>query len=144
MALYSFINRLPGRIASIIKYFKSTTSKLQKTASSIGFIEHALYHHITPNFASVKGQFLHKADKWKAEKSKLFSHLNSHRKLVVNLCIRYDELLHKLKKNVGELFTKCIVMTLNKALRPNNIQQFLIKNKKLFYLKKKKFPKNVI
>ena len=38
---------------------------LNKTnaASSIDFIEYALYHQITPKFANVKGQFLHTGDK---------------------------------------------------------------------------------
>ena len=74
MALYNFINTLPGRIAITVKELKSTTSKLQKTASSIGFIEHELYHQITPKFANAEGQYLHRADKWKAEKSILLSH----------------------------------------------------------------------
>ena len=55
MALYNFINTLPGRIAITVKELKSTTSKLQKTGSSIGFIENTLYHQITPKFANVKG-----------------------------------------------------------------------------------------
>ena len=42
MVLFNFVNTLPGRIAITIKELKSPTSKLQKTASSIGFIEHAL------------------------------------------------------------------------------------------------------
>ena len=63
MALYNFINTLPGRIAITVKELKSTTSKLQKRASSIGFIEHTLYHQITPQFLNVKGQFLHTVDK---------------------------------------------------------------------------------
>ena len=37
-----------------VKELKSTTSKLQKTASSIGFTEDALHHQITPKFANVK------------------------------------------------------------------------------------------
>ena len=128
----------------MIKELKSTTSKLQNTASSTGFIEHALYHQITPKFANVKGQFLHTGDKWKAEKSILVSHLKTHKKSVDNLSIRHDELLDKLKSNIGELLSNFIVVYLNNVLCYTNIQQLSIKNKKLFHLKRKILPINVI
>ena len=57
MALYNFINTLPGWVAITVKELKYTTSKLQKIAFGIGFIEHALYHQITPKFANINGQF---------------------------------------------------------------------------------------
>ena len=142
--LFNFVNTLPGRIAITIKELKSPTSKLQKTASSIGFIEHALYHQITPKFANVKGQFLHRADKWKAEKSIPLSHLKTHKKSVKNLSIRYNELMEKLKRKIGELLSNFIVVHLNNVLCYINTKQFSIKNKKLFHLKKKILPINVI
>ena len=137
-------NTLPGRIAITVKELKSTTSKLQKTGSSIGFIENTLYHQITPKFANVKGQFLHTADKWKAEKSILLSHLKTHKKSVKNLSICYDELLEKLKSKIGELLSNFIVVHLNNVLRYINTQQLSIKNEKLFHLKKKVLPVNII
>ena len=65
MTLYNFCYCYKRPIAITIKELKSTTSKLQTTASSMDFIKHALYHQITPKFANVKGQFLHTGDKWK-------------------------------------------------------------------------------
>ena len=127
-----------------IKGLQSTTSKLQNTASSIGFIEHALYHQITPKFANVKGQFLHTGDKWKAEKSILVSHLKTHKKSVDNLSIRYNKLLDKLKSNIRELLFHFIVVHLSIVLRYTNIQQLSIKKKELFHLKKKILPINAI
>ena len=143
MALYNFTNTLPEWIAITVKELKSTTSKLQKTASSIGFIGHAIYHWITPKFANVKGQFLRTGDKWKAKKSVLVSHLKTHKKSVDNLSIHYDELRNKLKSNIGELLSNFIVVHLNNVLRYTNIQQLSIKNKNLFHLKKKILPINV-
>ena len=137
MALYNVINTLLGRIDYTVKEVKSTTSKLQKTASSIGFIEHALYHQITPKFANVKRQFLHAGDKWKAEKSILVSNLKAHKISVDGISIRYDKLLEKLKSNIDELLSNFMVVHLNNVLRYTNIQQLSIKNKKLFHLKKK-------
>ena len=144
MALYNFTNTLPEWIAITVKELKSTTSKLQKTASSIGFIGHAIYHWITPKFANVKGQFLRTGDKWKAKKSVLVSHLKTHKKSVDNLSIHYDELRNKLKSNIGELLSNFIVVHLNNVLRYINTQQLSFKNKKLFHLKKKILPINVI
>ena len=54
MALHVLINNIPGQIADIYREFRSATSKLQKTASSIAFIEHAFHHHVTPKFATLK------------------------------------------------------------------------------------------
>ena len=144
MVLYNFINILPGQITITVKELKSTTSKLPKTASIIGFIEHALYHQITLKFANVKGQFLHTGDKWKAEKSALVTHLKTHKKSGDNLSTCYDELLGKLKSKIGELLCNFIVVHLNNVLRYTHIQQLFIKNKKLFHLKKKILPINVI
>ena len=56
--LYFLINNIPGGIANIYRELRLTTSKLQKTTSSIGFIEHALHWHVTPKFAIIKVQFL--------------------------------------------------------------------------------------
>ena len=50
------ITTLPRRIALKYKLLYSVTSKLERTAASIGFIYQALYHEVTPTFAVVRGQ----------------------------------------------------------------------------------------
>ena len=45
--------KLPKRIAVIYKDLRNVTSKLHRTAGSIGFIKKALYHDIIPKFARV-------------------------------------------------------------------------------------------
>ena len=100
---------------------------------------------ISSNYSEVaKGKLLHTVDKWKAEKSVLLSHLKTHKKSVKNLSIRYDELLEKLKSKIGELLSNFIVIHLNNVSRYTNTQQLSIKNKKLFHLKKKILPINII
>ena len=47
MAFDNFINTLPRHIAIDYCKFKSLPSKIQKTASSIGFVQHALFHELT-------------------------------------------------------------------------------------------------
>ena len=69
---------LPKRIADIYKDLNNVTSKLHRTAGSIGFIKKALYNDITPKFAQVKGNFVNNNDRYKSERSVLLSHLNEH------------------------------------------------------------------
>ena len=69
MTLRFLINNMPGRIAYIYRDLRSTTSRLQKTVSSIAFIEDALHQHVAPKFATVKVSFLQREDKMKAERS---------------------------------------------------------------------------
>ena len=56
---------LPKRIATTFTQLKHRTSCLQRTASSIAFIEQAIYHNITPTFAKVKGLVLKEDQKQK-------------------------------------------------------------------------------
>ena len=90
-----FINLLPRHIAKDYFKLKSLSSKIQRTSSSIGFINQALFDQITPTFAKVKGHFGSLKDKYSAEKSILISllveheehlkKLDSYKILVINL-----------------------------------------------------------
>ena len=46
---------------------QTLTSKLHKTAWSVGFIKKVLYHHATPNFSKIAGDFIKKPDRTDAE-----------------------------------------------------------------------------
>ena len=48
----------PKRIAEYYNKLYWLTIKLHNTAASIGFIKKALYAHVTPKFAQIKGQFV--------------------------------------------------------------------------------------
>ena len=49
-----------NRIADIHNKLYSITSKLKKTASSIGFVNKAIYHNVISQFAQIEGQFLNR------------------------------------------------------------------------------------
>ena len=69
MANLVFINLLPRHIAEDCFKLESLSSKIQRTSSSIGFINQALFYQITPTIAKVKGHFGSLKDKYNAEKS---------------------------------------------------------------------------
>ena len=75
--------------AEIYNKLYNTTSKLHKSASSIGFIKKTLYHKVTPKFAQINGQFINKQDQIDAERKLMLSHLNRH-------VLTLKELRHKL------------------------------------------------
>ena len=52
------------------KYYelKKVTSKIQKTASSIGFLNQSLYHDFIPTFAKIKDLFNSIKDKHQGER----------------------------------------------------------------------------
>ena len=63
MAFDNFINVLTRHIPVNYYKLKSLLSKIQKAASNIGFIQHALFHELTPTFAKVKEQFINHKDR---------------------------------------------------------------------------------
>ena len=44
-------------IADIHYHLKKVTSKIQRSASSVGFLNQCLYYNVTPTFAKVSGSF---------------------------------------------------------------------------------------
>ena len=56
MANLSIVKLLPKRVVKLYKELKNITSKLHRTAGSIGFIKKALHNEVTPKFAQVKGK----------------------------------------------------------------------------------------
>ena len=79
MANFDFINLLPKHVAANYLKLKSYTSKIQRTASSIGFICKSLHNNIVPSFAKVIGQFIESKHQIKAEEGVLKSHLLNHK-----------------------------------------------------------------
>ena len=74
---------LPRQYTTLLNKLKSLTSKLQKTVSSISFIERSLFHGAIPTFAKVKGQFLYEKDRWKSSKVILKSQLHKHKNFIL-------------------------------------------------------------
>ena len=71
-------NILPQGIASLYHKLKNLTSKLQRTAASIGFVQKSLWNRCTPTFAKVNGNFASDAESYAAEKSILKANLQEH------------------------------------------------------------------
>ena len=119
MASYYLIRKLPRHIAVEYYKLKSSSSKIRRTSSSIGFIYKAIFYEIIPTFAKVKGKFVNKEDKSKAEKSILQSHLTIHRHNLKNL------------NNVGVLLFNFLYNLMLRSSREDSISQLKCKNKKL-------------
>ena len=130
---------LPRRYTTLFNKLKSLTSKLQRTASSITFMEQSLFHGVIPTLAKVKGQFLNERDRWKSSDIILKSQLHKHKKLLFRLIeehgnyrqITNSVLLHKLLNNF-----------VLKTLRIENTLQLSTKNKKLRNLRPKQSSYN--
>ena len=58
-----FITNFTKTVRLHYKDLQYTISKLQRTSSSIGFVQQALHHKFTPTFAKVNGNFGHTKDK---------------------------------------------------------------------------------
>ena len=66
-----FMNLLATHIAKNYFKLKSLSSKIQRTVSSIDFINQALFHQITLTFEKVKGHFGSLKGKYNTENSTL-------------------------------------------------------------------------
>ena len=88
---------LPQRIATLVSRLKSTTSRLQRIAASIAFIDQALFQNVIPTFAKVKGNFLNDKDRKKTEIRILKTHRENHRKTLKYISSEQYELKKKTK-----------------------------------------------
>ena len=135
MANILFINILPRRIATLYNKLKYTTSKIQKTASSIGFIDQALRNNFTPKFAKVVGQFINQKDQLDVERKLLNSHLHDHKRKLKTLCEQQDEIATQIQYNSSKLFQKLIFRYVYVDLSKENYIQLNTKVRKIKKLK---------
>ena len=131
MAFFSIVKCLRKRIAVKKRYLSNITSKIYKTAGSIGFIKKPLYHEIRPKFAQVQGNFINKNDKYKAQKSILLSHLNDHVCSLKILCKIHYCLCTELKQLTGKFLYLIITNHINILQYKEQLSSIKTKNKKL-------------
>ena len=81
MAFDIFILYLPRHVAVYFTKLKSLTSNIQRTTGSIGFVQKSLHHKVVPTFARLKGQFVNRNEKLRAEQAILKSHLMEHKSI---------------------------------------------------------------
>ena len=70
-----FTQNLSTRVTEKYYAIKILTSKLQRTAANIGFINKVIYNQVIPKLAEVKGEFLNNNDKHDSEIIILLCHL---------------------------------------------------------------------
>ena len=106
-------------------------SKIQRTASSIGFIRKLLHNNIVPTFAKKKCQFIKSKDQIKAEQGVLLRHLLNQKKNLQYLLNCHKHLSNAILQQVGSLQYKSIRRNILLTLHSKNLQQLQCKNKKL-------------
>ena len=100
---------------------------MQKVASSIGFLEQALYYQFTPTFAKLKGNFISSIDKKQAEKKVIKKHRNN----IKHLKGRHYKIINELLKLLGKVILRILLIDLCNSLRKSNILQLKTKNNKI-------------
>ena len=123
--------KYPRRIAVVRNEFKTTTLRMQRTASSIGFIEKCLKKGVVPTFAKVKGQFINENERKLTEFNLMRSHLSQHRKNLKKLSLEFDNTKERLTAIVGKALTNLLHKAFVEEIRKENTRQFRTKNGKL-------------
>ena len=106
---------------------------MQKVASSIGFLEQALYYQFTPAFAKLKGHVISSIYKKQADQNVTKKHLLKHRNNLKHLRGRYYNIINELLKLVGKVILR-IYKAKNKKIRnwrwkhANKTSQVPVKN----------------
>ena len=89
---------------------------MQKVASSIGFLEQALYYQFTPTLAKLKGHVISSINKKQVDKKVTKKHLFEHRNNLKHLRGRYYNIINELLKLVGKVILR-IYKAKNKKIR---------------------------
>ena len=129
---------LPQGIAFSYQKLKYLTSKLQRIAASIGFVQQALWNRCTPTFAMVNGNFASEDHRYAAVKSILKANLKEHtlklRRVNADLSILQTALVSKHRIGAFKLIHRLV----SKSLRQECFDSLCTKNKKLSKLLKSK------
>ena len=116
------------RYNTLFNKSKSLASKLQRTASSIAFVEQLLFHGVISTFYKVKGQFLNERDRWKSSEIILKSKLHKYKKLLSQLVQEHGN-YRQITNSI--LLYKILNNFVLKTLGKENRFQLSTKNKKL-------------
>ena len=79
----------------ITEYYKLSllAKKLHNIAASIEFIKKALYPHVAPKFAQIKGQFVNDEEKHQAERRLMLSHVYKHTKWLTEITKHHQNII---------------------------------------------------
>ena len=109
---------------------KSVTSKIERTASSIAFIQKALYYEVIPTFVKGKGQFINLKDQRSVEKKVLLSHLKDRGFRLRELLEEHSTSTEALRNILDSRFFEIICVKVSVALRQENTK-LICENKKM-------------
>ena len=88
---------LPSGIAILYNQLRSITSKLLRTAGKIAFSVKCKKLHLTPTFATIKGNFYNEQDRFSASKKILDANLREqhlkYRSLIVSLTVLQQQIV---------------------------------------------------
>ena len=127
---------LPQGIAFSYQKLKYLTSKLQRTAASIGFVQKALWNCCTPTFAIVNGNFALEDHRYTAVKSILKANLQEHTLKLCRVNADLSILRTALVSKHGTEAFKLIHRLVSKSLHQERFDSLCTKNKKLSKLLK--------
>ena len=111
---------------------KKLTSKLQRTAVSIGFINNVIHNKVIPKFTEVKEHFINNNDKHDSEMKILQFHLIENKRNLRSLTSKLQECEDNLIIIFGKIFTSILEYKVIKINRSERIKKsFKTKNKRL-------------
>ena len=135
----NFVLLLPNKhITDIYYHLKKVISKIQRTASSIGFLNQCVYYNVTQTFAKVRVYFSTVRDKHHVGKKIIKKQLSDHHSNLKCLTSKHFELSRNLLQLVSKVIFRTLLRNISNSLRISNIQQLKTKNKKIRKLKPKR------
>ena len=125
---------LPEGIANSFIALRSSTSKLQRTAGSLGFISKCLQRRLTPKFAIVSGAFKQESHRYAAVKKILHANYQEQQlKLRLHTAMCY-KLKYEIINKYGRGAYKFIARLIEQQLSTERRNSLKTKNKKINHL----------
>ena len=125
---------LPEGIANLFIALRSSTSKLQRTAGSLGFISKCLQRRLTPTFAKVSGAFKQESHRYAAVKKILHANQQEQQlKLRLHTAMCYT-LKYEITTKYGRGAYKFMARLIDQQLSTERRNSLKTKNKKINYL----------
>ena len=118
----NFVLLLPNKhITDIYYHLKKVISKIQRTASSIGFLNQCFYYNVTQTFAKVRVYFSTVRDKHHVGKKIIKKQLSDHHSNLKCLRSKHFELSRNLLQLVSKVIFRTLLRNISNSLRISNI-----------------------
>ena len=111
----NFVSLLPNKhIADIYYQLMEVTLKIQRTTSSIGFLNQCVYYNVTPTVAKVRESFTTIRDKLSVEKNIIKKQLSNHHNNLQWLKIKHFELSSNLLQLDSKVIFRILLCNISK------------------------------